>query len=236
MKSSRKLKAILFDFNGIIINDESIHEALIEQLMIEENMRLQPGEFRQICLGRSDRCCLTDLLQRRGRYLSHQEITELLQKKSQAYQELLQSREELPIYPGLYELINYLQEKDLKLAIVSGALRAEIEWVLTSLNLLPAFSVIVSGDDLETSKPDPQGYLLTVERLQHLYPQLHLLPGDCLALEDSHPGIQAAHAAKIPVVGVAHTYPLHLLQRWATWSVDSFADLEWERLESFFIR
>ncbi|HEY9297365.1 MAG TPA: HAD family phosphatase, partial [Phormidium sp.] len=49
------LKAVLFDFNGIIINDEPIHEQLIEQILIAENLRPKRGEFRQICLGRSDR-------------------------------------------------------------------------------------------------------------------------------------------------------------------------------------
>ncbi|MBE9097610.1 HAD family phosphatase, partial [Tychonema sp. LEGE 07203] len=63
------LKAVLFDFNGVIINDESIHENLIDRLMLDENLQLKRGEFREICLGKSDRACITELLQRRGRYL-----------------------------------------------------------------------------------------------------------------------------------------------------------------------
>ncbi|HBE34097.1 MAG TPA: HAD family phosphatase, partial [Cyanobacteria bacterium UBA11368] len=55
------LKAVLFDFNGVIIKDEPIHEKLIEQLLIEENLRPKRGEFRQYCLGRSDRACLNDI-------------------------------------------------------------------------------------------------------------------------------------------------------------------------------
>ncbi|MBD0394949.1 MAG: HAD family phosphatase, partial [Microcoleus sp. C1-bin4] len=49
------LKAVLFDFNGVIVNDEPIHEKLIDQLMLDENLQLKRGEFREVCLGRSDR-------------------------------------------------------------------------------------------------------------------------------------------------------------------------------------
>lgn len=79
------LKAVLFDFNGVIINDESIHERLIEQILIEENLILKPGEYRKVCLGRSDRSCLKDLLASRGRVVSDTELTQLLNRKAQGY-------------------------------------------------------------------------------------------------------------------------------------------------------
>ncbi len=63
------LKAVLFDFNGVIINDEPLHEQLIEQILLGENLRSQPGEFRKVCLGRSDRVCLKELLTNRGRVI-----------------------------------------------------------------------------------------------------------------------------------------------------------------------
>lgn len=75
------LKAVLFDFNGIIINDESIHEQLIKQILIEENLALKPGEYKEICLGRSDRTCVRDILKNRGRVVSEDYLTRLLQKK-----------------------------------------------------------------------------------------------------------------------------------------------------------
>lgn len=79
------LKVVLFDFNGVIINDEPIHQRLIEQLLIEENLRINPGEFRQVCLGRSDRACIAELLNRRGRVVTKTYLDQLQVRKAQAY-------------------------------------------------------------------------------------------------------------------------------------------------------
>lgn len=226
------LKAILFDFNGVIINDEPIHEALIAELLLGENLRSQPGEFAEICLGRSDRACIGELLSRRGRVPSEKDLDRLLAQKSVAYKAKLDGMAALPSYPGVKELIEKFSEADLKLAVVSGALRSEVELVLDRLNLRQYFPIIVAGDDVTTSKPKPDGYLLAVQQLNQAYPDLALQPENCLAIEDTFAGIQAAKAAGISVVGVAHTYPFHMLQRQANWAIDYLSDLELERVRS----
>lgn len=228
------LKAILFDFNGIIINDEPLHEKLIEELLIEENLRLKPGEFQEMCLGRSDRACLSDLLTRRGRIVTDAYLTNLIHRKSIAYQRELEAIEELPIYPGLTDFLLKVQSDQLPMGIVSGAVRSEIELVLNRTNLTEYFTVIVSGDDIQTSKPDPTGYLLAVERLNQQYPDLLLQPQECLAIEDTFAGIEAAKQAGMQVVGVANTYPFHMMQRQANWAVDYLSDLELDRVQEVF--
>ncbi|MBD2741347.1 HAD family phosphatase [Coleofasciculus sp. FACHB-1120] len=228
------LKAVLFDFNGVIINDEAIHRELIDEVLISENLRSKPADFRQFCLGRSDRACLNQLLKNRGRFVAESYLTELVNRKAQAYQQRLEALEKLPIYPGLEDFINQLRMRELQLGVVSGSIRSEVELVLTRAGVAEFFSVIVAGDDITASKPEPDGYLLAVERLNQQYPHLHLLPSECLAIEDTPAGIQAAKIAGIPVLGVAHTYPFHMLQRWANWAVDEFSDLELERVEQVY--
>ena len=230
------LKAVLFDFNGVIINDEAIHERLIEQLLIEENLRLSPGEFGRVCLGRSDRVCLTELLASRGRVVTEAYLMDLMVRKARAYQRQLEALEKLPIYPGLADLMFNLRAAQLKLAVVSGALRSEIESVLQKSQLATYFSAIVAGDDITTSKPEPDGYLLAVERLNQQYPELNLQPNECLAIEDTPAGIQAAKRAGIPVVGVANTYPFHMMQRQANWAVDYLSDLELDRVQAIYAK
>jgi len=228
------LKAVLFDFNGVIINDEPVHEKLIEEILLAENLRPQGGEFQRFCLGRSDRACLRDILNHRGRVVNETYLTQLIDRKAKAYTLQLEAIEELPLFPGLEELISQIRAQHLKLAVVSGAIRQEIELVLTRTNLAPYFCVIVGGDDISTSKPEPDGYLLAVERLNQLYSELDLKPAECLAIEDTPAGIQAAKRAGIQVVAVAHTYPLHMLQRQANWVVDYLNDLELERVQQLF--
>lgn len=228
------LKAVLFDFNGVMINDERLHEEAIAEVLLEENLMLKPGEFQQFCLGRSDRAGLTDLLGSRGRVLPPDALEKLIQRKAQSYQQRLASQKKLPIYPTLGDLIFKFRVAGLKMAVVSGSLRAEIESILDRAQLKPYFATIVAGDEIAVSKPAPDGYLLAVERLNRVDPVLELQPSECLAIEDSFSGIEAAKRAGISVVGVAHTYPFHMLQRRANWTIDHLCDLEVDRVQRLF--
>ena len=230
------LKAVLFDFNGVIIKDEPIHKRLIEEILIAENLRPQRDEFYQYCLGKSDRACLFDLLTRRGRTVTEASLEQLIRRKSEAYRAELEKLEKLPLFPGLEDLIYKFRVAQVKLAVVTGALRSEAEFVLQRGGLAEYFSVIVAGDEISRSKPDPEGYLLAVERLNQAFPELQLQPEDCLVIEDTQVGIQAAKAAKMRVVGVAHTYPFHMMQRWSNWAVDYLHQLDVERVQEIFTR
>jgi beta-phosphoglucomutase len=228
------LRAILFDFNGIIINDESIHQELIQELLLRENLLPQESEYRELCLGKSDRSCLRDILAHRGRVVSEEYLTKLIAVKSSNYQQRLASLDILPIYPGLGEFLAKITEQNLLIGLVTGALRQEVEWVLNRIGLREFFEIIVAGDEIKSSKPDPEGYLLAIEGFNQKYPSLNLRPSDCLAIEDTPVGIKAAKQAGIQVVGVANTYPFHILQRQTNWSVDYLEELELDRVEQVF--
>ena len=228
------IKAVIFDFNGVIINDEPIHQQLIEEILLEENLVLKPGEYQQTCLGRSDRACLRDLLASRGRVADEDYLTKLQQKKARSYVERIENLEELPLYSGLDDFIFKIRSSNLKLAITSGAIRKEIDLVLERAKLAEYFKIVVAADDITPSKPKPDGYLLTVERLNQEYPELNLQPSECLAIEDTLAGIQAAKAAGMKVVGVANTYPFHMLQRQSNWTVDYLNELELDRIQEFY--
>lgn len=228
------LKAILFDFNGVIVNDEPLHEKLLAQILLEENLRPKPEEFWEVCVGRSDRACITELFSRRGRVLTEQQLTDLIARKSEYYRRQLEELEKLPSYPGIEDLIFQARSAQLKLGVVSGAVLAEIELVLERLNLRQYFVAIVAGDQIPTSKPDPTGYLRAVESLNQQFPDLSLKPQECLAIEDTFPGIEAAKRAGMKVVGVANTYPFHMMQRCSNWAVDYLSDLELDRVKLAF--
>lgn len=230
------LKVVLFDFNGVIVKDEPIHLKLIDEILVQENLQPQKLHERQHCLGRSDRACFQDLLKNRGRVATEEYLMELLQRKAQAYVQELEKLEKLPLYSGIEDLIFQVRSQNLKLGLVSGALRQEIQLVLERAKLIEYFTVIVAGDDITTSKPQPEGYLLAVEKLNQVYPDLNLQSQECLAIEDTPAGIQAAKRAQMQVVGVANTYPFHMLQRQANWTVDYLTELELERVQEIFLQ
>lgn len=217
-------QAVLFDFNGVIINDEKIHRDLINEVIIGENLRPVVGEYERFCLGKNDRTCLKELLADRGRVLSREYLQKLVNIKSQAYKQKIANLETLPIYGDIPSVMTRMYRQGLKMAIVTGALREEVELVLERAQLMSYISLIVSTDETGISKPSPDCYFEAVA-------QLGLKPENCLAIEDSFPGIIAAKSAGIQVVGVANTYPLHLLQRWSNWAVDELSQLEWDRVE-----
>jgi beta-phosphoglucomutase len=228
------LKAVLFDFNGVIIKDESIHRELIDELLLAENLPPQGKDFFQLSVGRTDRACLYDLLKLRGRFVTDEYLDKLIAKKAIAYRQRLEQLETLPIYPEVVDFIKQLHDSGYKLAVVTGAIRSEAEFVLQQSEIDRYFETIVSGDEIKQSKPDPEGYLLAVKRLNKLHPDLNLLPSECMAIEDTFAGLTALKRAGIQAVAIANTYPFHMLQRRANWTIDRFADLEFDRVNDFF--
>ena len=224
------LKAVLFDFNGVIIKDEFIHQELIADILIGENLRPDSYDFQRFCVGKSDRVCLRDILQCRGRMVSEEYLTKLINRKTQIYQQKLAQLDSLPLYPGLSEFLAFLQQQQLIIGLVTGALKQEVELVLQKAAIESYFSLIVSGDELISSKPEPDIYLLALAKINQQYPDLDLKPNQCLVIEDSYVGIEAAKKAEMQVVGISHSHPLHMLQRRADWTVDYLADIEIERV------
>ena len=217
------LKAVFLNFSGVIIDDEAIDRELIAEIMLNENLRADEGEYAQYCRGRSDRACLKDILANRGRILSDAYLDRLLANKDRAYREQIDRLElSAPVY--LTEFLAKLKEQNIAVGLVTGTSRSQVEYVLQKLDLAQYFDTIVAGDDLDSSKPEPEPYLLAAK-------QLNLPPSECLAIEDNPVGIQAAKQANIQVVGIANIYPLHMLQRQANWTVDDFSEIELDRVD-----
>ena len=228
------LKAVLFDFNGVIINDEPIHQELINEILIGENLLPLGSEFAELCLGRSDRVCLRNVLTRRGRQVTEEYLTKLINKKASLYRERLEKLEKLPIYEEIYSFLERVKARDLQIGLVTGAIRSEVESILQQAALGDYFSVIVTGDEISTSKPQPDGYLLAVERFNRWNFNLQLQPQECLVIEDTFVGCEAAKRAGMQVVGIAHTYPFHFMQRVSNWAIDNFSQLDLDRVEETF--
>jgi beta-phosphoglucomutase len=230
------LRAVLLDFNGVVINDEPLHQRLIQDLLLEENLRPSLEDYKQLCLGRTDQACIMNLWQRQGRVVTEAHLNQLLDRKASRYHQALTSFDKLPLYPGLEDVIYQIRAAQLKLAIVSGARRREIEAVLSLAGFAEHVAVIVSGDDLPPSgsKPAPDGYLLAIQRLNEQFADLALTPLDCVAVEDSFAGLEAARQAGVPVVGVAHSYPYHMIHRRADWAVDYLYEFNLEWLQAYY--
>jgi HAD superfamily hydrolase (TIGR01509 family) len=173
-------------------------------------------------LGCNDRECLENALaQDRRRRITQLELEEIVERKSRYYFDLIGN--DPPFVAGAIDFIRQASTR-YQFAIVSGALRKEIIHNLTVANLLSFFAVIISADDVTSSKPDPEGFNLAVARLD-----TNLVPGQCIVIEDSARGVQAAKRAGMRCLALTTTLERSLLTE-ADWILDSFpqpADVPW---------
>ena len=178
--------AILFDFNGVIIDDEPQHcEALIATLA-EYGYPLDRETYYRDYLGFDDRECFRFTFARDGDEVTSVRIAEAIERKNEHYFQAIRSG--MRLVPGAAEFVAAAADEGHRLAIVSGALRREIEMVLELAGLRPHFSEIVAAEDVSACKPDPQGFNRAREAMG-------LPVGRCVVVEDSLPGLAAARAA-----------------------------------------
>lgn len=199
------IRSVLFDFNGVILDDETVHRDLFAEVLRPLGVPLSQEDYETLYLGMDDRGCFSAAWKaERGSSIPSETLEELIREKSGLYEKRM--KEGLPLYEGAGELIRSLSSR-VPLAIVSGALRPEILHALETGGLLPFFSFIISAEDTPRGKPDPSGYLMAHERLR----KTGLHPGgpeEIAVIEDSVQGIEAAKGAGMKTVGVGHTYAL----------------------------
>jgi len=226
------LRAIIFDFDGILVDSEPLIMTLIQEMAAREGWLLTEEEYYRDYLALDDRGVIEHLWRIHGRSLSTARRDELLAWKSCAYEKIIQNG--LPPISGAAEFV-LSAARDFPLAIASGSLRAEIEHLLRKLGLREKFAVLATADDCQRSKPDPEIYLKALSRLQEL-PQLHdplLQAGECLAVEDAPLGVVAAQGAGMKCLALAHSRPQAELQH-ADWVASQFAELDLEILRAAF--
>jgi beta-phosphoglucomutase len=216
-------RAIIFDFNGVIIDDEPLHHELLRRVIIEENMTFADGDYEKYYLGQNDRACFVSALTRHARTESSDaaHVHSLIERKTGYYHEAIRSRNLL--FPGIPELIIRLSQR-YPLAVASGALRNEIEVALIGGGLRDHFELIIAAEDVERSKPDPEGFLKAWQGMQKRIPDL--APAECLVIEDSIAGVTAAKAAGMACLAVTTSYPSAKLEQ-ADWIAPGVA--EWFR-------
>jgi beta-phosphoglucomutase len=198
------IKAILFDFNGVIIDDEPIQMRAYQEILKDENIDLTEEDYYS-CLGMDDKTFIRAAFERAGKKVDENKVLEITLKKSNRWRDKI--ADELPLFEGAENFIRKMS-REFTLGIVSMARREEIEYVLERANLKNCFSAIVSAEDIETPKPNPECYRIgfrLVDAAHTAHKHLPITHGECLAIEDSPPGILAAKAVGLKTLAVVNT-------------------------------
>ena len=201
------LRAVIFDFNGIIVDDEPIHFELFQKVLAEEGIELTNDAYYARYLGFDDRGAFSFGYHEHNRPLSQQKLKELIARKGDYYQEAI--RNHVAIFPGVRKLVAELAQS-LPLAVASGALRNEIETILTSADLIQHFKAVVSAEDVKRGKPEPDIFLQALAAL-NAHDGNTIQASECVVIEDSKEGIKGARRAGMKCLAVANSHPAEVL-------------------------
>lgn len=201
------LKAVIFDFDGVIVDSEPLHHRALAQVAYQLGVVLDYQTYVRNYIGYDDRDVFRLLLRESRRSTepgSEAEVVRLCQEKAAAFVAVCANG--VAMIPGALELIQSLSDQ-YPLAIASGATRQDIDLVLAGLDLADLFQVIVSADDVARSKPDPQTYSQAVRKLAKIHTERNLKADQCLAIEDTAVGLASARDAGLITLGLASTGP-----------------------------
>jgi beta-phosphoglucomutase len=193
--------ATFFDFNGVLVNDEVVHFETFRDVLAGLGVTLSEHDYLHRYLGFDDAGAFRAILEDAGQKPSAERIAELIEAKRPLY--MARARAALPTFAGAAELVRR-QAATGPALVVSGALRDEIELGLQVLGVRSSIVAIVSAEDTQICKPDPEGYLLGIRWLTERGQEAAARRG--LVIEDSLAGVEAAKAAGLPCIGVSHTY------------------------------
>jgi len=187
-------QAVIFDMNGVIIDDERIHQESWRQLCHKYDFHLTEDEFKHNVFGRTEADTFA--------YLFHKQLTpEELERYSSERVEIAISifKPKLALAEGLLQFLQELHVCNVPLAIATSARKPYTNFVLDGLNIRQFFKQVVTAEEVSKSKPNPAIYLMTAKKLS-------VDPKSCIVFEDLLSGIKSAQAAGMKVIGITTTH------------------------------
>jgi beta-phosphoglucomutase len=220
------LRAIVFDFDGVIANSEPLHFRGYRDVLAGEGIPLTEHDYYTRYLGFDDVGAFEAIGSAAGANWTRTQIGELVARKALRLEAL--ERDVSVLFPGAADLVRRASAL-MPIAIASGARGEEIRRVLVREQLSACFTAIVAAEDTPVSKPAPDPYLHAVALLRSACgPDLRA--SECVAIEDSHWGLESARAAGLRTVAVASTYSVDELV--ADLTIPTVEDIDLSRLAS----
>ena len=198
------IKAIFFDFNGVILDDEMIQMKAYREVLRGHDIDLTE-EMYLAGLGMDDRTFLRTIFGKAGKPLTDVVLASVIEAKTAAHRETIKN--ELPFFPGVLTFVK-ATARYFQLGLVSMANKTEVGYVFERAQLGPLFSVVITAEDATACKPAPDCYVSGLTKLNEKRQGERLLPllaAECLAIEDSPPGIESARAAGMRTLAVTNT-------------------------------
>ncbi len=191
------IKGIVFDLDGVLVSTDELHYQAWKRLADELGIMGFNREDNRRQRGVSRMASLEVVLEKADRIYTEEEKEELAERKNNYYLELLKDMDNSAVLNKVYDVLSELKGKNLLLAVGSASKNAPL--ILEKTGLMPYLNQVSCGLDTTKSKPDPEVFLVAAKKL-------NLKPEECLVVEDSAAGIEAACAGRMRSLGVG---PFH---------------------------
>ena len=215
------MDALIFDFDGVIVDSEPVHLATFQEVLRGEGINLSHDDYYEKYLGFDDYDCFKNVGKDYGKPFTQEKINQLTQAKTLLV--LKEFQTSVTALPGAIELIKQAAQTGVPMAICSGSLRQEILAASTAIGVRDCFQIIIAAQDVQKGKPDPEGYRLAIQQLAP-FAKSGPEPAKTVVIEDSPAGIESAKAIGIQVLAVSTSYPVSELSD-ADRIVTSLADI-----------
>ena len=187
------IKAVIFDLDGVLVTTDELHYRAWKKLAEQEGITGFTREDNIRQRGVSRMASLEVVLEKSGKQYSDVEKKVLAEKKNDMYVKSLESLDKSAVLDGVFDFITYLKQKGIKLAV--GSASKNTPMILEKTGLADKFEAVSCGLDTQKSKPDPEVFLIAADRLDIPY-------SECLVVEDSDAGIEAAKAGGMYALAV----------------------------------
>lgn len=205
------IKAFIFDLDGVICSTDEFHYEAWKALADEENIYFDKTINNRL-RGVSRMESLEIILEKANRTYSKSEKEKLAFKKNEIYKNLLTKMDETYCSSEVKNTLKEIKKAGYKVAIGSSSKNTKL--ILTRINLMDYFDVIVDGNDIINSKPDPEVFLKAAERL-------NVLPCEAYVIEDAFAGIEAGHNGGFKTIAIGDAKKSNLCD----FKIDSFGEL-----------
>lgn len=210
-----RFKAVIFDMDGVLVDSEPLHVSIETAMIKELNIALKKELYSKFA-GTTSLSMWKTLVEE---FHLDKNPKELSTESDKRFVDELLNTEEVQLFDGVRGVLINLYNKGIPIALASSSSKLIVNAVLERFNLRQYFNAVVTGSDIQNSKPHPEIFLLAAKKLK-------ISPSDCIVVEDSPNEVKAAHLAGMNCIGFASEKNHHDISN-ATWIIKSFNEFDY---------